>query len=125
MPAFGHPNFHNVVRGKFMASYLFIESRDPFEVNDVDYLYDLASGLKGRGNQVTLFLVQNGVLPARQNPSSDNLAGLADMGVSVLADTLSLRERGITEASLVKGVEPTELDVVIDQMAEGVKIVWH
>ncbi len=40
-----------------MASYMLIESRDPFEVNDVAYFYDLASSLKSRGNDVTLFLV--------------------------------------------------------------------
>lgn len=54
-----------------MASYMLIESRDPFEVNDVAYFYDLASSLKSRGNDVTLFLVQNGVLPARQSSGAD------------------------------------------------------
>src|SRR4029450_6336607 len=45
-----------------MADYLLIESRDPFESNDVGYYCDLARGLVEAGNQVTLFLVQNGVL---------------------------------------------------------------
>ena len=45
-----------------MAQYLLIESRDPFESNDVGYYYDLAKGLVEGGNQVTLFLAQNGVL---------------------------------------------------------------
>ena len=48
-----------------MAQYLLIESRDPFESNEVGYYYDLAKGLVEGGNQVTVFLVQNGVLPAR------------------------------------------------------------
>lgn len=108
-----------------MAQYLLIESRDSFEVNDVAYFYDLASGLKERGNDVTLFLVQNGVLPARKNPGTDTLAKLAAGGVRVLADNLSLRERGITDAYLVNGVKAAELDVVIDQMADGVKTLWH
>ncbi len=108
-----------------MASYLLIESRDPFEVNDVAYFYDLASGLKERGNEVTLFLVQNGVLPARKNPTHNTLAKLATAGVRILADNLSLQERGIADAALVNGVAPAELDVVIDQMADGVKTLWH
>jgi hypothetical protein len=37
-----------------MAKYLLIESRDPFESNDVGYYYELAMGLEG-GNEVTLF----------------------------------------------------------------------
>ncbi len=108
-----------------MANYLLIESRDPFEVNDVAYFYDLASGLKARGNEVTLFLVQNGVLPARKNPSDDTLAKLATAGVQVLADNLSLQERGIQGSSLVNGVAAAELDVVIEKMADGAKTLWH
>ena len=36
-----------------MAQYMLIESRDPFESNDVGYYYDLARGLVESGNQVT------------------------------------------------------------------------
>jgi len=48
-----------------MNNYLLIESRDPFESNDVGYYYELSKGLVEAGNEVTLFLVQNGVLAAR------------------------------------------------------------
>ena len=41
-----------------MASYLLIESRDPFESNDVASVYELATGLIQEGNEVTVFLVQ-------------------------------------------------------------------
>ena len=37
-----------------MAEYLLIESRDPFESNEVGYYYDLAHGLVEAGNKVTL-----------------------------------------------------------------------
>lgn len=108
-----------------MASYLLIESRDPFEVNDVDYYYDIASGLKSRHNDVTLFLVQNGVFPARQNPSSDKLSQLAESGVRILADELYLSERGISLDGLVAGVESSSLDIVIEEMVAGAKTIWH
>ena len=42
-----------------MAKYLLIESRDPFESNEVANTYQVASGLAGAGDEVTLFLVQN------------------------------------------------------------------
>jgi sulfur relay (sulfurtransferase) complex TusBCD TusD component (DsrE family) len=48
-----------------MTEYLLIESRDPFEANDVGYYFELARGLVEAGNQVTLFLLQNAVLAAR------------------------------------------------------------
>lgn len=108
-----------------MAKYLLIESRDPFEYNDVTYYYDLASGLAKEGNTVTLFLVQNGVLPARKSTRSGALEALAKSGVEVLADEFSLRERGITSSRLAAGVKPAPLEIVIDQLADGRKALWH
>ncbi len=108
-----------------MAKYILIESRDPFDANDVANFYDLAEGLVREGSEVTLFLVQNGVLPARQGSRSAALAGLATAGVEVLADAFSLRERGIASDRLVNGVKPAALDVVVDQLAEGRKALWH
>jgi len=49
-----------------MAKYLLIESRDPFEYGDVDYFCNMAGDLASAGNDVTLFLIQNGVLMCRQ-----------------------------------------------------------
>src|SRR5262245_7414237 len=108
-----------------MAKYLLIESRDPFESNETQGYYDLAAGLVKEGHQVTLFLVQNGVLPARKSARSDALAKLSAAGVEVLADDFSLRERGIAQARVVAGVKAAPLDTVIDAMAEGRKVMWH
>jgi len=106
-----------------VAAYLFIESRDPFDSNDCAQLWSLASSLAKNGDTVTLFLVQNGVLPARKSAKSDALSALAKDGVEVLADEFSLRERGIAE--LVSGVKKAPLDVVVDHMEAGRKTVWH
>jgi sulfur relay (sulfurtransferase) complex TusBCD TusD component (DsrE family) len=106
-----------------MAQYLLIESRDPFESNDVGYYYELAKGLVEGGNQVTLFLAQNGVLSARPSTHSAALSALAQGGVTVLADDFSLQERGI--ARLVDGVAAAPIDVVVDHLAAGHKTLWH
>ncbi|MEK6335636.1 MAG: DsrE family protein [Acidobacteriota bacterium] len=106
-----------------MAEYLLIESRDPFESNDVGYYYDLARGLVESGNQVTLFLAQNGVLSARPSAHSAALSALVRSGVTVLADDFSLQERGI--ANLAEGVKPAPIDVVVDHLAAGHKTLWH
>ena len=108
-----------------MGQYLLIESRDPFDSGDSQNFYDLAAGLVKDGHSVTLFLVQNGVLPARQSSKSDALAALAGDGVEVLADEFSLQERGISSNRLVAGVKPAPLDVVVDQLADGRKALWH
>jgi sulfur relay (sulfurtransferase) complex TusBCD TusD component (DsrE family) len=106
-----------------MAHYLLIESRDPFESNDVAYYYDLAKGLKDAGNEVTLFLAQNAVLAARPSGRSAALTALATQGVQVLADDFSLKERGI--GALADGVSAAPIDTVVDALAAGHKTLWH
>ncbi len=108
-----------------MAKYLLIASRDTFETNDVSRFYELARGLKMEGNDVTLFLVQNGVLSARQASHTNGLGDVANAGVQVLADDFSLRERGIGKDRLVSGVTPAPLETVIDAMADGSKMLWN
>ena len=108
-----------------MTKYLLIASRDPFESGDVGHYYDLAAELVKSGNEVTLFLVQNGVLPARRSPKSSALSALAAAGVEVLADEFSLKERGIAADRMTTGVKPAPLGVVIDQLAQGRKALWH
>ena len=108
-----------------MARYLLIESRDPWESADTGTWLDLARGLAAEGNQVTLMLVQNGVLPARRSAGSGALTELSAAGVEILADDFSLRERGIPTERLADGIEPAPIDVVIERMAGGDKVIWH
>ena len=105
-----------------MAGYLIIESRDPFGSTGVSQTWDLASDLRAAGHDVTLFLVENGVLAAR---NQDRLDALADAGVEVLADDFALRERGLDADRLVAGVRPSPLAVVNDRLAEGRKALWN
>jgi sulfur transfer complex TusBCD TusB component (DsrH family) len=106
-----------------MTKYLLIESRDPFESNDVGHYYDLARGLVDAKNEVTLLLVQNGVLAARPAAKAPALRALIAAGVTVLADDFALQERGITK--LLDGVRSTSLDVVADHLEAGHKTLWH
>jgi predicted peroxiredoxin len=104
---------------------LLIESRDPFDSADTASFAALAADLAKAGHRVTLFLVQNGVLPARRGAKSELLGALVSNGVEVLADEFSLRERGISADRLVDGVKAAPLDLVVDQLADGRKALWH
>ncbi|MDD9934336.1 MAG: DsrE family protein [Myxococcales bacterium] len=108
-----------------MAKYLLIESRDPFDAAEVGNHYEVAETLKKAGNEVTLFLVENGVLPARKSPASERLTALSKAGVTVLADAFSLKERGIGDGSVAEGIGTSPLETVIDQLEAGAKAVWH
>jgi len=108
-----------------MSSYLLIESRDPFDSNDTGFCRDLAQQLAAAKNEVTVFLVQNGVLPARSGARSADLTKLAGAGIRVLADSFSLKERGIDDKRLASGITAAPLEVVLDALAEGAKVIWH
>ncbi len=109
-----------------MTSYIFIESRDPFESNDAGFIVETATALMRRGHTVTVFLIQNGALAARRKASRSHLPKLAAAGVRLLADDFSLRERGITAAELGEGIQESNIEALVDLMIEpGAKAVWH
>ncbi len=110
-----------------MSRYVLVESRDPFESRDVSYFYGLARDLAAKGEQVTLFLVQNGALASRKGGKANPLAGVVDSKVEVLVDTFSLRERGIQDSERLPSVRPTDIGDLLDKiMAQaGTKVLWH
>ena len=108
-----------------MSKYLFIESRDPFESHDSCLFYDLAREQVKEGSEVTMFLVQNGVLPARKDSIyADRLTELVENGVSLLADDFSLRERAIHR--LAEGVRPSNVETLVTlALTTGTRTLWH
>ena len=108
-----------------MHKYLLIESRDPYESGDAEFIPNLATNLARKGKEVTILLVQNGVLPARAKAARGELQNALEAGVIVLADSFSLRERGIADSDIVSTIRAVLLDVVVDAMADGTKTIWH
>jgi len=107
-----------------MTNYVFIESRDPFDSRDTHFVEETAIAIKERGHEVTVFLVQNGVLAARER--AGRLGRLAEAGVTLLADDVSLRERGIRPEELAPGVQESAIDQLVDAIArEDTKALWH
>lgn len=106
-----------------MSKYLFIESRDPFETADVKQQWALAAALAKKGNDVAMFLVQNGVFAARKNAKIDTLDSGA--GITVYADDLSLAERGINNETVRDNVKVSGVDTLTDLiMEDGRKPIW-
>jgi len=109
-----------------MTHYLFIECRDPFESKDVQFVAENAAALKQRDNEVTVFLVQNGVLAARRNARGSHLRALPKAGIRLLADDFSLLERGIEAAELLPGIQQSNIDALVDILArDNTRVIWH
>jgi len=111
-------------REKKMSRYVFIESRDPFESRDTEFIEQTAINVKERGHDVTVFLVQNGVLAARK--SARRLGRLAEAGVTLLADDFSLCERGIQAGELAPGIQESGIGALVEAIVqENTKAIWH
>jgi sulfur relay (sulfurtransferase) complex TusBCD TusD component (DsrE family) len=109
-----------------MSQYVFIESRDPFTSGEAGFVAEVATALRRRGNEVTVFLVQNGVLAARKTARNTRLGGLAEAGVRLLADDFSLCERGIQADEIGAGIEPSTIDLLVELLARhDTKAIWH
>lgn len=107
-----------------MSRYLLIESRDPFGSNAVEQHVALAAALKRAGNEVALYLVQDGVLPCRSGADGETLHEAIAAGVEVLADDFSLRERGIGAPDLARGVQTAAIDAVVTRLAASWKSIF-
>lgn len=108
-----------------MARYLFIQSQDPFTEVRTTTQFELARRLTEAGNDVTMLLVQNGVSPARQGANSDAFDALCNSEVRLLADRFSLQMREISSTELKPGITEADVDVVIDAMLAGDKVIWN
>ena len=108
-----------------MPGYLLIESRDPFESTSAAHTCELALQLRAAGHEVALFLVQNGVLAVRSGARHAELDKVIGTRIEVLADEFSLRERGISSASLIAGVHAAPIDSIVERMTAGWNALWH
>ena len=107
-----------------MSNYVFIESRDPFESRDTEFIEQTALEVKERGHNVVVFLVQNAVLATRKR--GRGLSRFADAGLTLLADELSLRERGINSDDLAPAIQISGIDELVERIAqENTKAIWH
>lgn len=108
-----------------MATYVVIETKDPYERRSPRAFQEVVRGLAARGNRVVLFLAQDAVQAARPGSRfAQDLATLAQQGISVRADRFGLRERGI--AGPAPGVEESDISDLIPLILEpGAKAFWH
>lgn len=108
-----------------MSEYLFIQSQEPFTEVRAKAQYDLAIRLANAGNNVRVLLVQNGVVPARNGARCEAFDALNASQVSIVAESMALTQREIGADQLKAGVNVSELDIVVDALLAGHKVIWN
>lgn len=108
-----------------MTRFFFIQSREPITDNRANDDYTLIHNLAAASHEVTVMLVQNGVIAARRGSIVPTFDTLCDSKARLLADPFSLAQRQIADDQLKSGVEPSALDAVVKAMLTGYKVIWH
>lgn len=108
-----------------MSDYLFVQSQEPFTEARAKAQYDLAIRLAQAGHRVRMLLVQNGVSVARAGARCTAFDALSASPVILLAEKLSLRQREIEPDQLKREVQPGELELVVEAMLAGEKVIWN
>ena len=106
------------------SSHLFVFAAQRRAVAELQAIYDRFVRLVQEGARVTVFLVEDGVLSARRGPHAESLALATAAGVEVLADRRSLGDRGLRASKLVAGVRTTDLDALVNRVADGERATW-
>ncbi|MCT2589606.1 DsrE family protein [Streptomyces sp. N2-109] len=108
-----------------MKRYLLIESQGTWAGPNAARFIEDACVLAEAGNEVSLFLVQDGVF-AVADGASELLKRLAESGGNVLVDDFSTAQRALPARSLPSHVKQVGMDTVVQELfADGCQVVWH
>jgi sulfur relay protein TusB/DsrH len=109
-----------------VARYLLIETKGP--LNGGEYAFDLGKQLRDLKHDVTIYLLQDAVFAARKNfkPAAALVAEAKQHGLSLLADEVSLRQRGVVKDRVSEHVRVSNMDGLVDLLMErSDKAIWH
>ncbi len=109
-----------------MAQYLLVESKNP--LGGGEYSFELAKQLRELQHNVTVYLIQDGVFTARKRfEAGEKLVAEAKAkNLTLLADEISLRQRGITKERLSETVRISTMNELVDLLMEkSDKAIWH
>lgn len=108
-----------------MSRYLILQSRDPLEGEN--YGLFLADQLQGRGNEVTLYFLENGAGGLRRGSAvAGAIERFRSAGGRVLAEDVALKARGIAAGDLIEGVEVSTMSELADLLVDwSDKALWY
>lgn len=109
-----------------MARYLLIETKSPLEGGD--YAFEIGKQLREPNHDVTIYLLQDAVFTARGGFARGEalVADAKRHNLHVLADEVSLRQRGVTAARLSDQVRTSTMNDLVGVLLErSDKAIWH
>lgn len=109
-----------------MAHYVLVETKSPLEGGR--YAFELGRQLRELRHDVTVYLLQDAVFAARKRfeAGEELLAAAKAEDMRLLADEISLRQRGLTKDRLSEAVTVSSMGELVDLLMErSDKAIWH
>jgi len=106
-----------------MTGLLLVLSKDPFTTEIPDLVLDIGLNAREKGNEVALYLVEDGVTAARKTEFGSKLADAQKKGIKIYADDKAVLSRSLTD-KLISGVEVKEIGALLDFIMDSDRVAW-
>lgn len=106
-----------------MSSLLLVLSKDLYTTETPDLVLDIGLDAKGKGNDVALYLVEDGVTAARKSEFGNKLAAAHKKGIKIYADDRAVLSRSLTD-KLIGWVQVKEIGTLLDSIMEYDRVAW-
>lgn len=108
-----------------MTNLLLVLSKDPYTTEIPNLVLDIGLHARAKkGNNVSLYLVEDGVTAARKGEFGNKLLDAKKKGIKILADDKAVQSRGL-DGKLVDGVEVKEIGILLDHIIEdNNRVAW-
>ena len=106
-----------------MSSLLMVLSKDPYTTETPDLVIDIGLNAREKGNDVTLYLIEDGVTAARKSEFGNKLQAAYKKGIKLYADDKAVLSRSLNN-KLIGNVEIKEISSLLDHIMNFDRVVW-
>ncbi len=107
-----------------MTNLLLVLSKDPYTTEMPDIVLDIGLNAKEKGNDVALYLIEDGVTAARNGEFGKRLTVAQNKGIKIFADDKAVLSRSLT-GKMVEGVEIKEIGSLLDFIMDDYdRVAW-
>jgi len=106
-----------------MTNLLLVLSKDPYTTEIPNLVLDIGLKAKAKGNNVALYLVEDGVTAARKTEFGNKLAAAHKKGIKIYADDKAVLSRSL-ENKLIGWVEIKEIGTLLDFIMDYDRVAW-
>ena len=106
-----------------MTTLLMVLSKDPYTTETPDLVIDIGMDAKAKGNDVSLYLIEDGVTAARKSEFGNKLEAAQKKGIKIYADDKAVLSRALTD-KMISSVQVKEIGTLLDFITNSDRVAW-